>query len=100
MTGAAGQQRVPSSFIADYLISLPPIPEQSAIVEYLERATADIDSATRRACREIELLQEYRARLVADVVTGKLDVREAAFKLTGGADDLSLSDKIDRYKPD
>jgi type I restriction enzyme S subunit len=32
--------------------------------------------------REIELLREYRTRLVADVVTGKLDVREAAARLT------------------
>ena len=31
--------------------------------------------------REIELLREYRTRLVADVVTGKLDVREAAARL-------------------
>jgi hypothetical protein len=31
--------------------------------------------------REIDLLREYRTRLVADVVTGKLDVREAAARL-------------------
>ena len=35
----------------------------------------------RRARREIGLLREYRTRLIADVVTGKLDVREAAAKL-------------------
>ncbi|MCY4210625.1 MAG: restriction endonuclease subunit S, partial [Gammaproteobacteria bacterium] len=78
MTGAAGQQRVPSSFVANYPMSLPPLAEQTAIVEYLEKATTDIDSATHRARREIELLKEYRTRLTADVVTGKLDVREAA----------------------
>ena len=59
-------------------LPLPPLTEQTAIVEYLEKATADIDSATHRARREIELLKKYRTRLVADVVTGKLDVREAA----------------------
>lgn len=78
MTGAAGQQRVPASFIANYSVPLPPLPEQTAIVEYLEKATADINAATNRARREIELLKEYRTRLSADVVTGKLDVREAA----------------------
>lgn len=34
-----------------------------------------------RAAREIELIREYRTRLIADVVTGKLDVREAAMRL-------------------
>ena len=43
------------------------------------RRTARIDAA--RARRQIELLEEYRTRLVADVVTGKLDVREAAARL-------------------
>ena len=37
--------------------------------------------------RQIELLQEYRTRLIADVVTGKLDVREAAAHLPDGTDD-------------
>ena len=39
------------------------------------------DSAIDRARRQIELLREYRTRLIADVVTGKLDVREAAARL-------------------
>ena len=56
----------------------PPITEQTAIVEYLAKATAAIDAAIARARRQVELMQEYRARLIADVVTGKLDVREAA----------------------
>ena len=37
--------------------------------------------AISRLEREIDLLREYRTRLVADVVTGKLDVREAAKRL-------------------
>ena len=41
-----------------------------------------------RARRQIELLEEYRTRLIADVVTGKLDVREAAAELPNEADDL------------
>ena len=54
---------------------IPPTSEQAAIVEYLDRATAEIDIAVARAKRQIELLNEYRTRLIADVVTGKLDVR-------------------------
>ncbi|MEX2373970.1 MAG: restriction endonuclease subunit S, partial [Dehalococcoidia bacterium] len=56
-------------------------PEQEAIVDHLKEATTGIDSASARLEREIDLLREYRTRLVADVVTGKLDVREAAARL-------------------
>ena len=59
-------------------LGLPPVQEQVAIVGYLDKATADIDSAINRARRQIDLLREYRTCLIADVVTGKLDVREAA----------------------
>ena len=45
-----------------------------------EKANAP-DSAVGRAATEIDLLREYRTRLIADVVTGKLDVREAAAAL-------------------
>ena len=40
-----------------------------------------ITTAIARTEREITLMQEYRTRLTADLVTGKLDVREAAAKL-------------------
>ena len=60
---------------------VPPLAEQTAIVEYLDKATADVDAAIARARRHIELLHEYRTHLIADVVTGKLDVREVAENL-------------------
>lgn len=59
----------------------PPLSEQTAIVEYLDAQTAKIDAAVAAARREIELLREYRTRLIADVVTGKVDVREVAAQL-------------------
>ena len=62
-------------------VAIPPLTEQAAIVRYLDKATADTDSAIDRARRQIELLSEYRTRLIADVVTGKLDVREAVANL-------------------
>ena len=68
-------------------IPLPPLPEQRVIVEYLDKAIADIIAAIAHARRLIELLQEYRTRLIADVVAGKLDVREAAAQLPDEADD-------------
>ena len=55
--------------------------EQAAIVKYLGKATANIETAIEQTHRQINLLQEHRTRLIADVVTGKLDVREAAARL-------------------
>ena len=66
-------------------ILVPPSPEQRDLLEYIGRRSRTIDDAVARARRQIELLQEYRTRLVADVVTGKLDVREAAAQLPEGA---------------
>ena len=53
----------------------------------MEETTAPIIKAIVRARRQIELVQEYRTRLIADVVTGKLDVREAAAQLPDETDD-------------
>ena len=58
-------------------IPLPPLSEQVSIVRHLIEATAKASGAIDRARRQIELMEEYRTRLIADVVTGKIDVREA-----------------------
>ena len=60
---------------------VPPVSEQIEIVSYAEQETQELNTAISRIEREIELLREYRTRLIADVVTGKLDVREAAARL-------------------
>ena len=74
------------SGIQSVRIPLPPLPEQTAIVEHLDKATTGIDATIRRARRQSELVEEYRTRLIADVVTGKLDVREAAARLPDESD--------------
>ena len=56
-------------------VCVPPPDEQAAIAAHLDQATAETDAAIARARRQIELMQEYRTRLIADVVTGKMDVR-------------------------
>ena len=76
-----GQWDLSQARMREITFSVPPLPEQTAIVEYLDKTTADLDTAITRARRGIDLLQEYRTRLIADVVTGKLDVREAAAAL-------------------
>ncbi len=80
--------------IGNQSLVLPPLPEQAAIVRYLDKATADIDTAVDRARRQIELLREYRTRLIADVVTGKLDVRAAA-RLPDEVEELEPLDEAD-----
>ena len=74
-------------------VPFPPLEERQLILRYVEETTAPIIKAIARARRQIELLQEYRTRLIADVVTGKLDVREAAAQLPDETDD---QDPIDR----
>lgn len=59
-------------------LPVPPLTEQVAIVLFLDEATERIAAVISHAHQEIGLLREYRIRLIADVVTGKLDVREAA----------------------
>jgi len=61
--------------VKNYPILLPPQDEQNAIVNHIEKGIAKIDQAISRAEREIELMREYRTRLISDVVTGKVDVR-------------------------
>ena len=59
-------------------IAVAPAHEQRLIARQIEASADGLNTATNRANREIELLREYRTRLIADVVTGKLDVRAAA----------------------
>ena len=79
--------------IGGFRVALPPKPEQLRIVRYLSEATANIEAAVDRAVKEISLFREYRARLVADVVTGKLDVREAAVQLPDVTPEAGLEDE-------
>ena len=56
-------------------VPLPPLPEQAEIVSFLDRFIGDLDRATEAASRKLALAQELSARLVADAVTGKIDLR-------------------------
>lgn len=54
---------------------IPPIQEQREIIAYITKKCAEIKTAIKRSEQEIELIREYRTRLIADVVMGKVDVR-------------------------
>ncbi len=79
--------------LGDIFIPLPPLPEQNAIISYLDQTLERINSTITHAQRQITLLQEYRTRLIADVVTGKLDVREAAANLNEIHEESDLFDE-------
>ena len=85
-TGTAGFLRLYDDTLLETPVYLPPPGEQSATVEHIDKAIGDRDTAIVRARGQIELVEEYRTGLIADVVTGKLDVREAAAQLPDEAD--------------
>lgn len=76
-----------------------PLPEfqvQHEIIEYLDKETNGIENAKRRHHQLIEFLREYRTRLIADVVTGKLDVRQAAANLPDEAETPEPLDAVEK----
>ena len=77
-TGSAGFLRLYDDRLLATPVALPPLEEQSTLLVSLSEITASLCRAIGRQHVEIELLREYRTRLIADVVTGKLDVRGAA----------------------
>jgi len=83
------------SEVGEIKVAVPPLEEQSAIVAFLERECSQLVDAIDHGGREITLLREYRTRLIADVVTGKLDVREAAAQLPEETDASEPLDEIE-----
>jgi len=83
---AAAQPGLAVERIMNLRVPVPPADEQRRIAERITGDTADLDRATRAVEREAALLREYRTQLIADVVTGKLDVRDAAARLPDEAD--------------
>ena len=93
---AAAQPGLAVERVLKLQLPVPPKREQKGIANHIERDSTAIDAAVARARRQVELLQEYRTRLIADVVTGKLDVREAAARLPNETDDRDPMDESGR----
>jgi type I restriction enzyme S subunit len=64
-----------TSIIGNIRIPLPPADEQQAICRWISDECQPLDDAIARTKEEIKLIREYRDRLIADVVTGQVDVR-------------------------
>ena len=74
MVGSAGQKRVPSEFISNFVIALPDLEEQQIVLTAIQRETTYIDNAVSHIEKEIELVKELKQSLIAEVVTGKIKV--------------------------
>ena len=72
------RDRISRFMLSKFGMPFPPKNEQNQIVDNLDKVTAAIDATIDLAHRQTRLMEEYRTRLIADVVTGKLDVRKAA----------------------
>lgn len=62
------------NMIQDFAVSIPPINEQIAIINYIDRSISSIDKAISNLDRQISLLQERKQIIINDVVTGKVKV--------------------------
>jgi type I restriction enzyme S subunit len=87
-TGAT-RQRVNLTSTATRAVAIPPVREQEAIVTYLSAMVSKTDIAIQSLRREIDLIREYRVRLIADIVTGKVDVRDVELPVLGEAEEIS-----------
>ena len=68
-------QHITKPKFGSFPVPLPSLNEQAEIEAYINQETQDIDLAIARTEDEIKLIREYRDRLIADVVTGQVDVR-------------------------
>jgi type I restriction enzyme, S subunit len=94
ISGAA-QPKLTQDRLMGIAIAVAPPQEQDQIVKVQNEETAPLRATIERARREIDLLREYRTRLIADVVTGKLDVREAAARLPDDGEEPEPLDEIE-----
>jgi len=75
---AHGTRKLETEVLSRFPLPTPPLQEQCAITDFLDRETAKIDAMAAKVEAAIERLQEYRTALITAAVTGKIDVRGAA----------------------
>ncbi len=85
---SSSMQNIGQSVLRELWLAVPPLAEQQAIVTHIAQEARPLNKAIARLEREIELLLEYRTRVVTDIVTGQLDVRAAAGQLSDAAAEL------------
>ena len=73
VTGIREGQNINNELLRKQLIPIPPLSEQKAIAEYLDKKTAQINELVSAKQKQIELLKEYKQSVIANAVTGKLN---------------------------
>jgi len=68
--------KISQGHIKSWRALLPPKEEQAKIIEKIEAETSSVNAAIVSLEREIDILNEFCTRMIADVVTGKIDVRD------------------------
>ena len=89
-------QEISTARLGAMKINLPPLQKQSEMLEAIKADTEPFSGAKRRIFSEIDLIIEYRDSLINAVVTGQLDVREAAVRAIEGeelADDRATDEE-------
>lgn len=78
MTMGSTHKTIYQGDAAGLRICVPPIEEQLAIVQHVQRVTEDFDGMLDKASEAIACLTEYRSALITAAVTGQIDVRHVA----------------------
>lgn len=84
-----------ANIVSRLRLPCPPLGEQESIVELVQGTIETSSFALGSILRGIELMHEYHIRLIANVVTGKLDVREAARHLPDLLDEMDDLDDVE-----
>ena len=92
----AHRMRIPMQLLKCEIFPRPPKTEQASIVRFLDQVDQRIQRHIRSTKEQMAFLSEFRGRLVADIVTGKFDVRDFAFAQQECAGLASVNDQMER----
>ena len=91
--GIIGLVHITKPELGSISVPLARVDEQIAIANWLDEKLEGLNGIIDRAQREIALIQEFRTRMISDVVTGKLDVRALAASLPETATQEAILDQ-------
>jgi len=94
MTGAVGQRRVPTPFLAGQLIPVPPLYEQCRIVARLEEALSEIDKGVESLKTAQQLLRVYRQAILKNALEGALTARWRSHRSAAPWKETTLGDQL------
>lgn len=100
--GAAnqGRWRLPKMAFYDYSIQVPPIEEQIEIEKACNELEKNIDAMIVGIKKEIELVEEYKIKLISDIVTGQIDIRNVIIPYYEQDKDITENEEIDEMDDD